>query len=87
MTKVIETSVSDVEKISRIYTPHNIAEETRVSGFAFTPRLAKKVGLKRKDVSRAFFEGSKVFQYADLAKELASDSDGGPTVLENSVQI
>ena len=87
MKTVIETSISDVEKISRIYTPLNISEETQVSGFAFSPRLAKKVGLKRKDVSRAFFEGSKAFQHADLAKELASDGDGGPTIEENSITI
>lgn len=87
MKKLIETSVSDVEKISRIYTPLNIAEETRASGFAFSTRLAKKAKLKRKDVPRAFFEGSKVFQYADLAKEFASDSDGSPTIGENSVKI
>ena len=76
MTKQIETSVSSVEKISRIYTPHNIAEESQVSGFAFSPRLARKVGLEKINVSRAFFESPKQFEFADAVQgSLASMLD------------
>ena len=87
MKKFIENTITNVEKISTIYTPLNIAEETRSSGFAFSNRIAKEVGLKQKDISRAFFEGSKVFKYADLAKGVALDSDGGPTVHKNEIEI
>ncbi len=87
MVKIVESSISCTEKVNRIYTPLNIAEQTQVSGFAFSKRLAKKTGLKRKDISRAFFEGSKVFEHADLVKKLESDSAGGSTVGENSITI
>lgn len=87
MVKEVETSVSCAEKVSRIYTPFNISEQTQISGFAFSKKLAKKTGLRRKDISRAFFEGSKVFEHVDLAKKLASDSAGGATVGENSITI
>lgn len=87
MAKIIEASVPCAEKVTRIYTPLNIAEQTQVSGFAFSRRLAKKKGLKRKDISRAFFEGSKVFEHVELVKKLESDSAGGATVGENSITI
>jgi len=87
MTKVVEASVSSTEKVTRIYTPLNIAEQTQVSGFAFSKKMAKKAGLKRKDISRAFFEGSRVFEHAELARKLESDSAGGSTVGENSITI
>ncbi len=87
MAKAAEMSVAPTEKVVRIYTPLNIAEQTGVSGFAFAKRLGKKTGLKRKDISRAFFEGTKVFKHAELAKRLVSDSAGGPTIGENSITI
>jgi len=87
MKKTIETSVSSVESISRIYTPHNIAEESKVSGFAFSPRLAKKLGQKKIGTPRSFFESPRPFEFADAVHTLDSDSDGGPTIGENSIKI
>lgn len=87
MSKLIETTLPCVDKVSRIYTPLNISEQTQVSGFAFSKRLARKKDLGRKDLSRAIFEGAEAFTYADIVKQLASDSDGGPSVGENAITI
>ncbi len=87
MKKFKESQVSPVEQITKVYTPLNIAEETNVSGFAFTKRLAKKAGITKKDISRSFFEGPRAFKYADLASKMESDSAGGSTVGENSITI
>jgi len=54
MINEVEATVSCTEKVSRIYMPLDIAEETRVSGFAFSRKLARQTGLTRKDISRAF---------------------------------
>lgn len=85
--KGIELNPAKEKKISRIYTPHNIAEQTETSGFAFSKRLTKQSHLQRKDISRAFFEGTKKFEFAELAQKLASDSAGGPTIGENSITM
>jgi hypothetical protein len=87
MANTVEATVSCTEKVSTIYTPLNIAEQTQVSGFAFSRRLARKTGLTRKEISRAFFAGSKAFEHGELVKKLASDSAGGPTIGENSITI
>ncbi len=87
MEKIVEESVTCAEKATRIYTPLNIAEQTQVSGYAFSKRLAKKKALKKKDIHRAFFEGSKVFEHADLIKKIESDTAGGPVVGENSITL
>jgi hypothetical protein len=87
MVKAIEASVSCTEKVTKIYTPLNIAEQTQVSGFAFSKRLMGQTGMKRKDISRAFFAGSKPFEYADQVRKMASDSAGGASVGENSITI
>lgn len=87
MKKEKEKSISCTSKVTRIYTPLNIAEQTGVSGFAFSKRLAETTGLKRKDISRTFFEGSEEFEHAELARKIASDSAGGATVGENSIKI
>lgn len=85
MSNQVEVSVPCTEKVLRIYSPLNIAEETQVPGFAFSKRLAKQMSLERKDISRNFFEGTRAFQYAEQARKLASDSAGGSTVGENSI--
>jgi len=87
MAKLTEPDVSCTDKASRIYTPLNIAEQTQVSGFAFSPRLARTKDLARKDTPRAFFEGAKAFKYADLVQKLDTDSAGGPTIGENSITL
>ena len=87
MEKKIETSLPSSEKAAKIYTPLNIAEQTGVSGFAFAKRLAAQTGLQRKDISQAFFEGTKSFKHAELANKLAAASAGGPTIGENSITI
>ena len=87
MTTIEEASVACTDRPATIYTPLNIAEQTKASGFAFSRRLAEQTGMNRNEISRAFFEGSQVFQYADLAEKLATDSAGGATVGENSVTL
>src|SRR5262245_8351377 len=87
MTKIAEASVACTDKLATIYTPLNIAEQTRASGFAFSRRLARQTGINQNELSPAFFEGSQVFKHADLAQKLASDSAGGATVGENSITL
>lgn len=87
MEKKIETSLPSSEKAAKIYTPLNIAEQAGVSGFAFSKRLAAQTRLQRKDISQAFFEGTKAFKHAELANKLAAASAGGPTIGENSITI
>jgi hypothetical protein len=82
MTRIAEASVACTEKPAAIYTPSNIAEQTKASGFAFSKRLARQTGMTQSELSPAFFEGSQVFKHADLARKLASDSAGGATIGE-----
>ena len=87
IAKIVEVSVSTTEKATRIYTPLNIAEQTQVSGVAFSKRLTLKKGLKCKDISQGFFEGTKAFEHVDLVRKLELDSAGGAMVGENSITI
>jgi hypothetical protein len=87
MTKIAEASVACTNKPAAIYTPLNIGEQTRASGFAFSKRLARQTGINQNELSPAFFEGSQVFKHAELAQKLASDSAGGATIGENSITL
>ena len=87
MTKIAEATVACTDKPAAIYTPLNIGEQTRASGFAFSKRLARQTGINQNELSPAFFEGSQVFKHAELAQKLASDSAGGATIGENSITL
>ncbi len=87
MAQATEAAISCSEKVTRVYTPLNISEQTQVSGFAFSKRLMQRTGMKRDAISRSFFGGSKVFQHVELTRTLAAESAGGPTVGENSITI
>ena len=86
-TANLELQACDFKKISRIYTPLNISEQSKANGFAFSKKLAKQTKFERKNISRAFFEGNNNFEYADLMQKFESDSAGSPTVGENSITI
>ena len=87
ITASAELQACNLGKVSRIYTPLNLAEETEAAGFAFSNKLKKQVSYDRKNISRAFFEGNNRFEYSDLVRKFESDSAGGPTVGENSITI
>lgn len=83
-----ETEVSVVrEKVSKIRVPINISEQSQISGFAFSKRLLKAANLAKMRVPKSVAEGTRAFQYASLARQIASDSDGGPTIGENWIKI
>lgn len=83
-----EAEVSVVrEKVSRIRVPINISEQSQISGFAFSKRLLNAANLSKMRVPKSVAEGTRAFQYASLARRIASDSDGGPTVGENWIKI
>ncbi len=87
MTQIIESEVTSTTQVKTIYTPMNIPEEMNLSGFAFSKRLVKQTGLKVKEIPATIFQGKEKFPFADLARQMESDSDGGATVHENSIQI
>ena len=71
----------------KIDLPVDVSEETEINGYVFSKKLLKAAKLERLDLPKAIAQGKTRFQFASLAKQIASDSDGGPTVGDNSIQI
>ena len=74
-------------KPGRIGTPIDVSEESQINGFVFSPKLLQAARLAKLDLPPAVAQGRTPFRYANILKQIASDSDGGPTIGENSIEI
>lgn len=75
------------EQVSEIKVPLEVAENSGITGFAFSSRLLKAVGLSKMEINQAVIDGREPFKYAALAKSIAMDSDGAPVLGENWIKI
>lgn len=73
--------------VKKMDPPVDVSEETEINGFVFSARLLKAAKIQKLDLPTAVALGKTRFALAGLAKQIASDSDGGPTIGENSIQI
>ena len=73
--------------LTNIYAPLNISEQSKVSGFAFSKRVSKKIPASMQENYRRTFEGTTAFENLTLANKMESDSAGGATLSANSIKI
>jgi len=74
-------------KVTRIDVPINISEQSDINGFAFSKKLLEAAHVTKLDLTQALAQGTVRFQFAELVRQIASDSAGGPTIGANSLQI
>lgn len=86
-SKLEEADVFPTEKISKIYVPDYISEETGIQGFVFSRKLLKVTNPEMFTVPKTAKEKEIALKAAELAWKIAAESEGGPTVGENSVTI
>ncbi|MCK4475951.1 MAG: hypothetical protein KAU16_04415 [Methanophagales archaeon] len=86
-SKLEEADVFPVEKVSKIYVPDDISEETGIQGFVFSRKLLKVADPEKYTVPKTAKEKEIALKAAKLAWKIAAESDGGPAVGENSITI
>lgn len=87
MATIKETTLNPVAKAGSIFTLQNISEQSGVNGFAFSKRMLAKTGMKASDFTGKYFEGKGAFQHKAAVSQMASDSQGGPTINANTISI
>ena len=75
------------QKASIIPVPEFQPESFRISGFVFSPRFLKAANLDLIEIPKTAADWQSLMRYAELAKAIETDSDGGPTVGENKIRI
>ena len=85
--KLEAADVFPVEKVSKIYVPGDISEETGIQGFVFSRKLLKVADPEKYTVPKTAKEKEIALKAAKLGWQIAAESDGGPAVGENSITI
>ncbi|WP_152555600.1 hypothetical protein [Methylomarinum vadi] len=75
------------QKSTVIAVPDFQPESFRISGFVFSKRFLKSANLHSLDPPKTTEDWQRFMRYADLAKSIEVDSNGGPTVGTNKVLI
>ena len=83
----ISTYTPRLARVSQIVVPEIVPEKYDISGFVFSKRFLKAANLTSLRIPRTDTEWQALMQYKDLTKQIKADSDGGPTVNENWIQI
>lgn len=90
MKVITGPDVSCSNKVTRIPSPSiSMGEDKYISGFSFSKKMAKKLGVEQQDLINAYNKNPKAFKrkHARLVKTIESDGAGGPTKGENYVKI
>lgn len=83
----ISTFTPRLARVSRIAVPETVPEKYDISGFVFSKCFLKTANLTRLRIPRTDAEWQALMQYKDMAKQIEKDSEGGPTVNKNWIQI
>ena len=87
----VSGEISKVSRVkgefSKIRVPDIVPDKYDISSFVFSKGFLKAADLKEIKIPKSDSEWKAIMKYAKIAKEIDSDSDGGPTVGENYIKI
>ena len=76
-----------VESVSEIKVPVEVSEKSKITGFAFSNKLLKIIGLNEIEIPDSVISGEESFQYAQLAQDIALEGGVNPILNENWIEI
>ena len=76
-----------VDQVTKIEVPEEVAEESKITGFAFSSRLLELTGLEKMEIPQSVVEGKEPFEYAEVAEALAFEGDVTPVHGENWIRV